>query len=174
MHVETIVELELDMLELVVTVEKMLELKLLDAMLVLELLDVVPLPNRSAVVALVLEVVEVELDARLTKLAVDDMLLGRFGLVLCNDVVLLMMVKNEPAVEELWISAEAILPSVFEVVDKLELDCILEVTLDGPLLDQVDGAETPVGVFHSQCWRMCSTTRCRRPFDVRARISHSV
>jgi hypothetical protein len=148
-------ELETDMLELNVDeVEKMLELALLDATLELELLDVVPLPAISAVVALLLEVMEAELVARME---LDDVLFEGFVLVLCNEVVLLMMEEKKPAVEalcmltivlELEADTEVVLPRVFEVVDRLELICMLEVLVDAPLLDPVDGPETPVGVVH--------------------------
>lgn len=151
-------KLELDMLELIVDeVDKMLELALLDAMLELELLEVVPLPARSVVVALLLVVVDAELETRLGKLGVDDALLAGFVFVLCNEVVLLMMVEDEPAVEEVFMlpsipelggNIDVVLPSVLKVVDKLELDCTLELLLDAPLLDPVDGPETPVGVVH--------------------------
>lgn len=57
--------LELDMLELIIDeVDKMLGLALLDAMLELELFEAVPLPARTAVVAMLL-VVEAELETRL-------------------------------------------------------------------------------------------------------------
>lgn len=75
--------------------------------------------------------------------------------VLCNEVVLLMMVDDEPAVAEVCIlpavtelceNVDVVLPSVLEVVDMLELDCVLELLLNAPLLDPIDGPETPVGV----------------------------
>jgi hypothetical protein len=52
------------------------------------------------------------------------------------------------AVPELGGNIDVVLPSVIKVVDMLELDCMLELLLDAPLLDPVDGPETPVGVIH--------------------------
>lgn len=148
-------ELKIDMLELSIDeVEKIVELALLDATLELELLDAVPLAARSAVAALLLEVMEAELDARIE---LDDALFEGYVLVLCNKVVLLMMEDKDPAVEELCMltivlelegDADVVLPEVFEVVDRLELVCMLEVLADAPSLDPVDGPETPVGVIH--------------------------
>jgi hypothetical protein len=87
------------MLELIVDeVDKMLGLALLDAMLELERLEVVLLPARSALVALLLVQVEETLETRLGKLEVDDAVLAGFVFVLCNEVVLPMMVEDEPAV----------------------------------------------------------------------------
>lgn len=118
--------------------------------------------------------VEPELDIRLF---VD-------GLVLefCNKFVLLMVVKDEPAVDKICIMLAVLelgdrpvvlFPRILKFMGMVELDCLLELVLEGPLLDPVDGPETSVGVVHLDVGAYAVRIVGRRDLWFGVRVSHT-
>lgn len=138
-------------LELKEELAMVLELAGPDETVELELLEIVPIPARTVVLPLALLLLDPEVEESLDSVVVDGTLLvERLVLENWNDIVLLIVEEDEPAIDELCVLLDivedkitvVILPMIFEVVDMLEL------VLDGPVLDPVAGPETPVGVVH--------------------------
>jgi hypothetical protein len=128
---------------------KVLELAVSDEIIELELLEIVPIPARTVVLPLALLLLDPEIEEVLENVVDGTPLVERLVLENWNDIVLLM-VEDEPAIDELCVLLDivegeitvVVLPMMFEVVDMLEL------LLDAPVLDPVAGPETPVGVVH--------------------------
>jgi hypothetical protein len=129
---------------------KVLELAVSDEIVELELLEIVPIPARTVVLPLALLLLDPEVEEVLKNVVVDGTpLVERLVLENWNDIVLLM-VEDGPAMDELCVLLDVVegeitvvvLAMMFEVVDMLEL------LLDGPVLDPVAGPETLVGVVH--------------------------